>query len=169
LNKVLEFLSGYNQSAVDRLLLKMKELSEKKKYEEAANIRDVINEILKQLNKASILAEPINKTNALIEIQGAKENDYLLLLEGKPFIKNFFPDGKDEFDEALSSYFNGTIYLFKELSPKDLERLKISLNWLVKNRNRIKIHYLKNYGTIEELAKDFIFVQSKSISYIDIE
>jgi len=144
LNKVNEFLSGYNQSAVDRLLWKMKELSDKKKYEEAAEVRDVINSIFKQLNKASILAEPINKTNALIEIQGAKANDYLLLLEGKPFIKNFFPDDKDQFDDALSSYFNGTIYLFKELSEKDLERLKIALNWLVKNKTRIKIHYLKN-------------------------
>lgn len=169
LNKVFEFLNGNNQAAVDRLLKKMKDLSEKRKYEEAANTRDIINSIFKQLNKASILAEPINKANALIEIQGAKKNDYLLLLEGKPFIKNFFPDNKDEFDDALSSYFNGTIYLFKELSEKDLERLKIALNWLVKNKTRIKIHYLKNYKSIEELAINFLFIRKKQITYEEIE
>lgn len=169
LNKVFEFLSGHNQSAVDRLLLKMKEYSEIKKYEEAANTRDVINAIFKQLNKASILAEPINKANALIEIQGAKENDYMLLLEGKPFIKNFFPDGKDNFDDALESYFNGTIKLFKALEEKDLERLKISLSWLVKNKTRIKIHYLNKYSSIEELAKYFLFISHKEITYTDID
>ena len=169
MRKVYEFLSGHNQSAVDRLLHKMKDLSDRKKYEEAAGVRDVINSIFKQLNKASILAEPINKTNALIEIQGAKVNDYLLLLEGKPFIKNFFPDDKDVFDDALASYFNGTIYLFKELSDKDLERLKISLSWLVKNKTRIKIHYLKDYKTIEELATNFLFIKKEQITYEEIE
>jgi len=169
LGKVFEFLSGHNQSAVDRLLLKMKEYSEKQKYEEAANTRDIINSIFKQLNKASILSEPINKANALIEIQGAKENDYLLLLEGKPFIKNFFPDEKDLFDDALSSFFDGTIKLFKELSEKDLERLKISLSWLVKNKTRIKIHYLKDYASIEKLAANFLFMKPKVISYEAID
>jgi DNA polymerase III subunit epsilon len=169
LSKVFEFLSGHNQSAVDRLLLKMKEYSEKQKYEEAANTRDIINSIFKQLNKASILSEPINKANALIEIQGAKENDYMLLLEGKPFIKNFFPDKKDLFDDALSSYFDGTIKLFRELSEKDLERLKISLSWLVKNKTRIKIHYLKDYTSIEKLAANFLFIKPKGISYEEID
>ncbi len=168
LNKVFEFLSGHNQSAVDRLLLKMKEYSENKKYEEAANTRDIINSIFQQLNKASILAEPINKTNALIEIQGVKENDYMLLLEGKPFIRNFFPDGKDNFNDALESYFNGTIKLFKALDEKDLERLKISLNWLVKNKTRIKIHYLNKYNSVEELAKNFLFISHREITYEDI-
>lgn len=169
LNKVYEFLSGHNQSAVDRLLVKMKDYSENKKYEEAANTRDVINSIFKQLSKASILAEPINKANALIEIQGAKENDYLLLLEGKPFIKNFFPDKNDLFDDAINSYFDGTISIFKGLDERDLERLKISLNWLVKNKTRIKIHYLKEYKGVEELARDFFFVSNRGISYSEIE
>jgi DNA polymerase-3 subunit epsilon len=169
LNKVYEFLSGHNQSAVDRLLVKMKEYSENKKYEEAANTRDVINSIFKQLNKASILAEPINKANALIEIQGIKDNDYLLLLEGKPFIKNFFTDKKDLFDDAINSYFDGTISIFKGLDERDLERLKISLNWLVKNKTRIKIHYLKEYKSVEELAQDFLFVTNRQVSYSEID
>ncbi len=169
LNKVFEFLSGHNQSAVDRLLLKMKEYSENKKYEEAANTRDIINSIFQQLNKASILAEPINKTNALIEIQGAKENDYMLLLEGKPFIKNFLTDGKDNFEDAVESFFNGTIKLFKALDEKDLERLKISLNWLVRNKTRIKIHYLTKYRSIEELAQNFLLIKHKEITYSEID
>lgn len=167
--KVHNFLSGFNQSAVDRLLNKMKYLSEQKKYEEAALTRDLVNSILKQLNKASILSEPINKANVLIEVSGAKDNDYLLLLEGKMFIKNYFNDTTNGFNEALENYFNGTIQIFKELTEKDMERLKIALSWLVKNKGRTKIHYLKNYNSVEDLAKELIFLSREKKDYIAME
>lgn len=169
LQKVHEFLRGQNQSAVNRLLNKMKELGERQKFEEAAQVRDTINAIFKQLHRASILAEPVNKANALIEISGTKNNDYVLLLEGKMFIKNFIIDEKDYFDDALENYFSATIQLIKELNEKDLERLKISLSWFVKNRSRIKIHYLKDYNSIEELAKNFLFIKKEKTSYEEIQ
>lgn len=169
LEKVKEFLSGHNQSAVDRLLGKMKELSEKKKYEEAAHTRDIVNSIFKQLNRAAILSEPINRANVLIEIAGARENDYLLMLEGKVIIRNFLNDNPDQFEEALENYFNGSIGLFKEISDKDFERLKIALSWLAKNRGRIKIHYLKKYHSSEELAKEFIFLNAAKRKYYETE
>lgn len=169
LEKVREFLSGHNQSAVDRLLKKMKDLSDRKKYEEAAQTRDIVNSVLKQLNKASILSEPINKANVLIEVAGAKENDYLMLLEGKMFIRNYLNNKSDDFDEAITNYFEGTIQLFKGLSEKDLERLKIALSWLVKNKGRIKIHYLKNFSSVEELSKDFLFLTRAKRNYLEME
>lgn len=159
LNLVHEFLKGHNQSAVDRLLRKMKIYSEQKKYEEAAATRDIINSILNQLNKASILSEPINKANVLIEVYGKRDNDYLLLLEGKIFIKNFFIEEKCFFDEMLEDYFEGVQYLFDEVTQKDLERMKIALNWLVRNKQRIKVHYLKDYNSLTELSKSMIFIQ----------
>ncbi len=155
--KVVEFLSGHNQSAVDRLLNKMKDLSSRKKFEEAAQLRDLVQIILKQLQRSSILAEPINKAKALIEINSSANNDYILLIEGKVFFKNYFIDQKDFFDEALSEHFCGTIQLQKELREKDLERLKITLSWLSRNRHCIKPHYLKNYTTINQLNSSFIF------------
>lgn len=161
---VHEFLSGQNQSAINRLLSKMKEYSEQKKYEEAAAIRDIINSIFKQLNKASILAEPINKAKVLIEILGSKENDYLLLLEGKIYIKNFFVEDVCRFDNALEEHFTGTINLTNQLTQKDLERIKIALNWLIKNKHRIKVHYLKDYQSMHDLLKDLSFIQSHSIN-----
>lgn len=154
---VYDFLSGNNQSAVDRLLRKMKIYSEQKKYEDAAATRDIINSIFQQLNKASIIAEPINKAKVLIEILGAKNIDYILLIEGKIYIKNFFVDDTNYFDIALQDYFEGTISLFNNNSKKDIERLKIALSWLVKNKHRIKIHYLKNYVSTEELFRNLIF------------
>jgi DNA polymerase-3 subunit epsilon len=160
LQKVNDFLCGNNQSAVDRLLAKMKDLSERKKFEEAAQIRDTINSLFMQLNKSSILAEPINKANVLIEISGFETNDYLLLLEGRVFIKNYTFE-KNTFDDALDHYFQGSIDLFKKLTDKDLERLKISLAWLVKNKTRIKIHYLSNFNSLEELGKAFIFTKEE--------
>lgn len=159
IKNLYEFLSGHNQSAVDRLLNKMKEFSESKKFEEAAYIRDIVNSILKQLNKASILSEPLNKANALIEIKGDDNNDYILLLEGSIYIYNSY-DNPRYFIELLNDYFLGTIKLYEELSSKKLEQLKISLNWFIRNRNKIKIHYLKDYKSTEELAANFIFIRN---------
>lgn len=167
LNKVSDFLCGNNQTALDHLLKKMKELSELKKYEEAAHVRDVVNLVLKQLNKASILSEPINNANVLIEIAGEKDNDYLLLLEGKIIIRNFFIDSSNSFMEALESYFNGTVHLFKKLTEKDLERLKIALSWMVRNKNRIKVHYLKQFNSVDDLSHKLIFMNKDRRDYLE--
>lgn len=159
---MVEFLSGQNQSAVNRLLGKMKEFAENQKYEEAAEIRDVVNQILNQLNRSSILQEPINKASVLIEINGYKKADMIMLIEGKIFIRNHFVDKKDYFHTALNDYFEGAVNLFKMLEEKDLEQLKISLSWLVKNRNSIKIHYLSRYNSLSELAANLIYAGSIS-------
>lgn len=155
LDKVYDFLGGHNQSSVDRLLNKMKMLSEKKKYEEAAEVRDIVNSILKQLSKSSILSEPINKANVLIEVNENSKKDYILLIEGK--ITIHYKTSEIKFLEALQDYFQGTIHLYEELTDKDLERLKITLNWMIRNKEKIKVHYLKNYNSVEETATHFIF------------
>ncbi|MBI3123756.1 MAG: GIY-YIG nuclease family protein, partial [Ignavibacteriales bacterium] len=158
LKRVHEFLSGQNQSAVDRLLNKMKELSEKQKFEEAAQIRDVVQRILNQLQRASILSEPLNKANVLIEIASSPKNEYVMLLEGKMYFNYFFVEPQaPPIEEAIEDYFLNTRNSNKELSQKDLERLKIGLSWLIKNRGQIKIHYLKNYSSKEELGASFLF------------
>lgn len=157
LQRVNEFLRGNNQSAVDRLLNRMKELSSKQKYEEAAQLRDTVQAILNQLHRSSILSEPINNANVLIEINSANKNDYMLLLEGKIIFKDFFIDAGDNFENALSSFFEGTIQLTKNLTDKDLERLKIALSWLVRNSENIKVHYLEDYTSPEDIAGQMLF------------
>ncbi len=157
MEKVFEYLSGQNQYAVNRLLKRMKYLSDKKRYEEAAVVRDSIENILNHLNRSSILAEPVNRAKVLIEIKDSAETDYLLMLEGKILIKDYFVSGHVDFDEALREYFSGTINIFSELTEEDLEKMKISLSWLVKNRNKVKIHYLKNFQTLEELLTSLKF------------
>ncbi|MBU2492623.1 MAG: GIY-YIG nuclease family protein [Bacteroidetes bacterium] len=149
--KVYDFLSGNNQNAVDRLLNKMKTLAENKKYEEAAEIRDSVNLILSQLNRSSIIAEPINNANVLVEINDFINKDFILLLEGKVFIKDYLLNEKDYFETALEDYFQGSIHLFQNINSKDLEKIKIAVAWMVKNRNNIKIYYLKDYDSYEDL------------------
>ncbi len=158
LQNVYEFLEGKNQQAVNRLLNKMKSLSEKQKYEEAAEVRDTVNLILNQLTRSSILAEPINKANALIEIKDSLTPDYILFLEGKVFLKDYYIKEQDFFDVALEDFYENTIHLLAGMENRDLEKIKISLSWLIKNRNKVKIHYLKDYNTKEEL---FVQLQSK--------
>ncbi|MCW8848872.1 MAG: UvrB/UvrC motif-containing protein, partial [Melioribacteraceae bacterium] len=157
LEHVYDFLNGKNQFAVDRLLNRMKTFSEKQKYEEAAEIRDTVNLILNQLNRSSILAEPINRANALIEIKDSLETDYVLFLEGKVFIKDYHLKEQDFFEVALDDYFDNTFHLLDGMEDKDLEKIKISLSWLVKNRNKVKIHYLSNYEIKEDLFRDLKF------------
>ncbi len=153
LEKVYEFLYGRNQFALTRLLNKMKEYSDKQKYEKAAEVKEVIDLILNQTYKSSVLAEPVNKANVLFEISGNFENDYLLLISGKIYIKKYTLDGSDRFDEALEDYFSGTINLSELPGDEDLEKMKITLNWLIKNRDLVRVFYLKEYGSKEELYR----------------
>ena len=157
LENVYEFLEGKNQNAVNRLLNRMKDLSKRQKYEEAAEVRDTVNLILNQLTRSSILAEPINKANALVEIRGSLTTDYILFLEGKVFLKDYYIKEQDFFDVALEDYFDNTFHLLAGMEAKDLEKIKISLSWLVKNRTQVKIHYLKDYETKEELFTQLKF------------
>ncbi len=151
IDKAYEFLSGQNQTAVDRLLYKMKEYSANQKYEEAAAIRDLVNLLLNQINKTSILSEPINKAAVLIIINDTTKKDYILLNEGKIFIKDFHLNKKELLDDLIADYYSGSIQLFEEVSKKDLELIKISLSWLVKHRNSVLIHYLKKYSSAQDL------------------
>ena len=151
LEKVYEFLSGRNQSALDRMLNKMKEYSHKEQYEKAAETKQVIDLILSQTHKSSLLAEPVNKANVLFEITEGINRDYILLLEGKYFIKKDSHSEKDSFEDALDDYFANTIRTDLNPTDEDLEKMKISLNWLTKNRNKVNIFYLKEFDSKEEL------------------
>ena len=145
LEKVYDFLYGKNQFALDRLLNKMKEYSAKQKYEQAAEIKELVDFILDQTHKSSILAEPVNRANVLFEINSRFENDYVLMLEGKFYIKKYLHDKKDTFEQALDDYYNNVVKSDSNPTEEDLEKMKITLNWLVKNRNQVKVFYLKDF------------------------
>lgn len=153
LDKVYDFLYGRNQFALTRLLNKMREYSDKQKYEKAAEVKYVIDMILNQTYKSSVLAEPVNRANVLFEVRGAFENDYMLLLSGKIYIKKYTVKGADNFGEALDDYFSRTINLSELPCEEDLEKMKITLNWLIKNRDLVRIFYLKEYNSKEELYR----------------
>lgn len=151
LKEAYNFLSGGNQVIVDKLLNKMKMLSDERKYEEAAEIRDIVNQILNQLNRSSILVEPVNRTNALVEINSFSEKDHLLFLEGKLIIRDFANDNEYDFDSLIEDYYSGSYNNDESAEEKHLGRMKIALSWLVQNRNLFKIYYLKDYNSINEL------------------
>ena len=129
----------------------MKDYAAKEKYEKAADAKHVIDLLLSQTHKSSLLAEPINKANVLFEVFEGINKDYILLIEGKYFIKNSSLAGKDSFDEALADYYSQTTRIDIIPTEEDLEKIKISLNWLTKNRNKVRIYYLKEFGSKEEL------------------
>lgn len=148
---VYDFLYGKNQFALNRLLSKMKEYSEKQQYEKAAAVKELVDFILDQTHKSSIVAEPVNKANVLFEIISKYSNDYVLMKEGKIFIKQYLHNKKDIFDQALDDYYDNSINTKFIPSEEDLEKMKITLNWLIKNRNLVKAFYLKDYPTKQEL------------------
>ncbi len=151
LDKVYEFLYGKNQFALSRLINRMKEYSDKQKYEKAAEVKSLIDMILSQTHKSSLLAEPVNSANVLFEITESGSRDYVLMIAGKIFIKKYAINDKDYFEEALNDYFERTINITALPNEEDLEKMKITLNWLIKNRNKVRTFYLKEYNSKEEL------------------
>ena len=172
LEKVYEFLNGKNQTALDRLLHKMKDYSSKQKYEKAAEVKELVDLILAQTHKSSLLSEPVNSANVLFEISESFSKDYLLLISGKPFLKTYIHSKDGLFEEAIDDYFSGTLNLQIMPTEEDLEKMKISLNWLIKNRNKVRIFYLKDYTSREELysaiSRFSKFNGSPDVSFYDI-
>ncbi|HEX2867632.1 MAG TPA: exonuclease domain-containing protein [Ignavibacteriales bacterium] len=153
LERVYDFLSGKNQFALDSLIAKMKLFSEKQRFEEASEVRDLINLVLSQIHKTSILSEPVNSTKVLIEVRTTGKKDFVLLLSGKIYIKDYIVGDDDHFDEALDDYFDNTINYHIEADRQDLDKIKIALNWLIRNRNNVRVFYLKDFQTKHELFK----------------
>jgi len=151
LKAAYDFLSGGNQNIVDKLLIKMKSLSDERKYEEAGEIRDIVNKIMSQLNRSSILAEPVNKVNALVEIDSSNKKDHLLFLGGKLIIRDFVNDKGYDFDLLIEDFYNSNCNNDETAEEKHLGRMKIALSWLVQNRNQFKIFYLKDFKNKYEL------------------
>ncbi len=151
LNKASEFLRGENQQALNILLNRMKMFSSRMDFEAAAEIRDTAQKLLNQLKRTSILAEPINSANAIIEVTCGNRKDFLLFTSGKFYIKNDITEKSDLFTEDLYDYFNNTLFAESEILKEDLEYFKISLAWLNSHRDLVRIYYLKNYESIDEL------------------
>jgi len=151
LEKVYQFLYGKNQYALNRLINKMKDYSDKQKYEKAAEVKSLIDIILSQTHKSSLLAEPVNSAKVLFEVNDDFRKDYILMIEGKIYIKRHALKEDDEFETAIDDFFENTIRFDNPPDDRDLEKMKITLNWLVKNRNKVRAFYLKNYGSKKEL------------------
>jgi len=131
----------------------MKFYSEKQKYEKAGEIKQLIDLVLSQTHKTSILKEPVNSANVLFEISEKFGSDYILMTEGKIYIKEYKVNGADGFDIAIEDYYAGTINTKPLPTEEDLEKMKIILNWIVKNRNHVRVFYLKDYQNQEEFFR----------------
>ena len=153
LEEVYKFLRGENQSAINRLLNKMKEYSVTQKFEKAGEIKNTVDLILKQVHQTSLLAEPVNNACVVIEISERFSKDYIALISGKMVIKSYLVNGKNNFESFLDDYYSNTIQTSFLPSEEDLEKLKISLNWLIKNRNKVRIFYLKDFVSVDDLYK----------------
>lgn len=149
--RVNEFLSGKSQYAIERLLNKMKFYSNTQRFEEAAELRDLVQLLLSQIHKSSILSEPINSSNVLMEINTCGKKDFILMNSGRVFIKDYFLRKSDQFYTALDDYFDNAISIDETIDVDHLDKIKIILSWLVKNRNNVKLFYLKDYQNKEEL------------------
>ncbi len=55
----------------------MKDYSSKQKYEKAAEVKELVDLILSQTHKSSLLSEPVNSANVLFEISESFSKDYL--------------------------------------------------------------------------------------------
>ncbi|MDP2303466.1 MAG: exonuclease domain-containing protein [Ignavibacteria bacterium] len=172
--KVYELLYGKHQTAVNRLLKKMKDFSDELKFEKAAEIKELLTLVLNQIHKSSLLQEPINRASVLVEVTGYNYvKDYILLLEGKVVIKKYLMNSEDIFDKSLDDYFEQVINYSHAATDEDLEKMKTILNWIINHRNHVRIFYLNDYSSKEALFKEvsqFRINKSESeISEFDIK
>lgn len=152
ISKIYEFIFGKNQFVLNRLLEKMKRYSDELKFEKSAEIKELIQLVLGQIHKSALISEPLNKAEVLIEISEPYLNkDFILLLEGKIYIKQSGIKKSDDFDIALDDYFLNTIQYDKLPTEEDLEKLKITVNWIIKNRTKVRIFYLKDFASKTDL------------------
>ena len=129
----------------------MKEFSNSEKYERAAEIKEVIDLILSQTHKTSLLAEPVNSANVLFEVSEGLGKDFILMTNGKIYVKKYALNKRDSFEDALDDFYSNTININMLPNEEDLEKMKITLNWLIKNRSKVRIFYLKDYTSKQEL------------------
>jgi DNA polymerase III subunit epsilon len=162
LDKVYEFLYGKHQYAVTRLLHKMKDYSAKLKYEKAAEIKGIIDMILNQSHKSSLIAEPVNTANVLFEIDEGFGRDYILMIQGKIYLKKYGGKTKDYYEDAIDDYYEGTLNLSVLPNEEDLEKMKITLNWLIRHRNNVRVFYLKDYNSKKALYSNLKSSSSKN-------
>ena len=99
----------------------------------------------------------------LIEVNYSSKKDYILLLEGKIFIKDYILNEKEFFEDAIDDYFNNTINNHFDITQKDLDHIKIALTWLVYNRTKVIIHYLTEYSSKDELINKLGLPKTKLI------
>ncbi len=152
LEAVYDFLFGKQQTALNQLVQKMKRYSDMLKFEKASETKEVIDLILKQVHRSSLLAEPVNKANVLIKITGASGDlDFILLNEGRAVIKDYPMDDRSNFEQLIEEYYAGLIHSDVAPEKEDLEKMKIILNWVINNRNSCEFYYLKSYHSKEQL------------------
>ena len=155
LQGLYEFMYGKNQFILNRLLERMKQFSDQMRYEKAGEVKALVDLVIAQIQKSALLAEPVNKANVLLKVSGSPfTTDYLLILEGKVYIKDYYLSEKTDFLGVLDDYYGGVIHVNNSPQEEDLEKLKIILNWIVRNRTSVQIYYLKNYSNKDELCKD---------------
>lgn len=165
LQAIYDFLFGKTQTALDRLLKLMKRYSDNLKFEKAAEVKMLVDLVLKQVHKSSLLAEPVNNANVMLVVKsGSHSVDYLLLMSGKVFIKNYAMDDRNSFEEVIEEYYSGIVQTTLQPEKEDLEKMKIILNWAIKNRNICEFYYLKNYK-----SKDDLFSKVSVVSKISDE
>jgi DNA polymerase-3 subunit epsilon len=101
----------------------------------------------------------------LFEVSGQFDKDYILLINGKIFLKKINKNNVTHFDNAVDDFYNSTINYDFIPTDEDLEKIKITLNWLIKNRNKVRSFYLNNYSSKDELYSNISSFSSSNNSF----
>ncbi len=149
---VKSFLTGDNLTLLNRLIEKMKELSNRQKYEEASVIRNSINAIVSNIGKLKVLKEPINSINAIIVIfSGQNPIELIALKEGVVHFIRSYDDDIEYLESIVEDYFAKTDQYFD--SPINIEKIKIIANYLVSRKSNYKIIYTTQLSREELLLQ----------------
>ncbi len=150
INKVKEFLFNFNDGLIFYLKEKMHSLSAELKFEEAGEVRQLINEIEKPLetNKNGFNSSLKKNFVAIVYQLNNDENRFeILFIKNGLLAKEYAFTNKIDFDELKSAifktYFEPEI-AFETFSLENIEEMRIIDTWIYNNRNRIEIIPIEN-------------------------
>jgi len=144
--RVRRFLTGQDPSVLDRLRERMRQASEDRDFEKAAEFRDTIESLETILEKQRLMAAPVRRQNAaLVHWQEGSDTADVLFVRFGRFEESvscdvpFPPKQKSVLVERCRSHFDPDRDPPSSFSKRDTDELRLLSHWTHAHRDEITV------------------------------
>ena len=169
IDRVRQFLSGYSDGIINRLERKMHIMADGLNFEEAAMIRNRINELKRLFQRQHNVPTSINKNNVILLFPANRREktlEILFIRKGKlnqqEIIGRMAP--LDNLNKLVDeTYFNSHDEVKKRFTKKDVDELRIITSWVYRKNGMAKFVYIEGHSekeinkNLENIIRNFEF------------